>query len=88
VFFAGFGHRLRAVAFGHHDEAAAVGFGRIDEAVHSPGGGGAEGTGGHAFGGFRGAGVVDGMVLEKLRHRFAAVQHLLDAGVGGISCDD
>ena len=43
---------------------------------------------GHAGRGFGGAGVVDGVVFDVLRHGLAGVEHLFDAGVGDVAGDD
>jgi hypothetical protein len=44
--------------------------------IHTAGGGGAEGTGGIAFGGLGGTGVVDGVIFDVLRQLLAGIEKL------------
>ena len=88
VLFAGVGDLLAAIAFGDHDHAAAVALEEIDVAVHAACRGGAEAAAGHAGGGFGGAGVIDGVVLEVVRQRLAGIEHLLELRVRDVAGDD
>ena len=60
----------------------------VDVAVHPPGGGRAEGPRGHARGRLGRTRVVDGMVLHVGRQGLAAVETLLELGVGEVAGDD
>ena len=60
----------------------------FDVAVHAAGGRRTERTRGHAGGGLRRAGVIDGMVLDVLRESFALLEALADLGVRDVAGDD
>ena len=88
VLLASFGDLLGAVTLGEHDEATARLLELINEGVHAASGGRAKGARGEAVGLLGGAGVVNDVVLEVLRHRAAILEALLDLSVGDIAGDD
>ena len=88
VFGAGLAHLRRTVALGEHHHRAARGLELIDEGIHPPRRRRPEGARGVTRRGLRGAGVVDGMVLEVIAHRLATVEPLADLGVRGVAGDD
>ena len=88
VLAAGLAHLGAAVALGERDEAAARGHELVDVGIHAAGGGRAEGAGGEALRRLGRAGVVDRVVLEVLRQALAAVEALLELGVGDVARDD
>ena len=59
----------------------------VNVGIHPSGGGGTEGATGHSFGGFGGAGVVDGVLLEVVGEVTVAVEDLFEFGVGGVAGD-
>ena len=85
VLLASVGDGLRAVALGEHYHGATVALEEVNVGVHTSSRGRAHGAAGHAFGRLGGTGVVDGMVLDVLGQLFAAVQTLLEFGVGNVA---
>ena len=88
VALAGVGDLFRAVALGQHDHRAAVGLEKIDVAVHSSGGGRAEGAGWHAWRGFGRAGVVNRVFPEIFREFAGFFEDFLELRVGDVAGDD
>ena len=82
------GDLLGAVALGQHHHRAAGGLELVDVGVHPAGRGRAERAAGVALGRLGRTGVVDGVVLEVLRHAVAGVEPLLDLGVRDVAGDD
>ena len=79
---------LRAVALSDHNHSTTCGLELIDVRVHTTGSSRAERTGGEAFRFLGGAGVIDGVIFEILRHRLAGVEAFLDLGVSDITAHD
>ena len=79
---------LRAVALSDHNHSTTGGLELIDVRVHTTGSSRAERTGGEAFRFLGGAGVIDGVIFEILRHRLAGVEAFLDLGVSDITAHD
>lgn len=79
---------LRAVALSDHNHSTTGGLELIDVWVHTTGSSRAERTGGEAFRFLGGAGVIDGVIFEILRHRLAGVEAFLDLGVSDITAHD
>ena len=98
VLLAGVRHLLAAVSLRQRDHAAAELHERVQIRVHATSRRGSEGTyaspparfltRSHALGRLRGSGVVDDVVLHVLRHGLAAIDALLDLGVGDVAADD
>ncbi len=84
----GIAHLFGAVALGEHDHGAACGLKLVNKAIHASGRGRAEGAGGHAGGGFGGAGIINRVVLEIVGHGFARIQPLADLGMGEVARHD
>ena len=82
---AGLGDLLGAVALRQHHHRAARGLELLDVRVHPAGRRRAERAGRVALRGLGRAGVVDGVVLQVLRHLLARVQPLLDLGVRDVA---
>ena len=61
---------------------------QVDIGVHTAGGRRAEATRSHALRRLGRTCIIDRMILEILGHRFAFVEHLLDAGMGDVARDD
>ena len=85
MLLASVGDSLRAVALGEHNHGAAVALEEVNVGVHTASRGRAHGAASHAFGRLGRTGVVDGMVLDVLGQLFAAVQTLLEFGVGNVA---
>ena len=79
---------LRAVALSDHNHSTTGGLELIDVWVHTTGSSRAERTGGEAFRFLGGAGVIDGVIFEILRHRLAGVEAFFDLGVSDITAHD
>ena len=79
---------LRAVALSDHNHSTTCGLELIDVRVHTTGSSRAERTGGEAFRFLGGAGVIDGVIFEILRHRLSGVEAFLDLGVSDITAHD
>src|SRR5207249_751053 len=79
---------LAAIAFGKRDKAAARRHEGIDIAVHAAGSGRPERARGIARRRLRGPCVVDRMVLDIIGQAFAAIEPLLELGVGDVAGDD
>ena len=79
---------LRAVALSDHNHSTTGGLELINVRVHTTGSSRAERTGGEAFRFLGGAGVIDGVIFEILRHRLSGVEAFLDLGVSDITAHD
>ena len=79
---------LRAVALSDHNHSTTGGLELIDVWVHTTGSSRTERTGGEAFRFLGGAGVIDGVIFEILRHRLSGVEAFLDLGVSDITAHD
>ena len=85
MLLASVGDHLGAVAFGEHDHGGAVLLKEIDVGIHAPGGGGAEGAGGHPFGGLGGTGVVNRILLKVVGEVAVLLEDFLEFGMGNIA---
>ena len=82
---AGVGDLAGTVPLGEHDERTAGCLELLDVGVHAAGRRRAERTGRQTLGGLGGAGVVDAVVGEVVRHLLPGIEALLDAGVGDVA---
>ena len=82
------GDDRRAVALGEHHQAAALRLEQIDVSVHAARGGRPERARRVALRGLRGTRVVDAVILHVLRQALAAIEPLLELGVGDVARDD
>lgn len=88
MFMASVGDLLRAVALGDHDHSAAGSLELIDVRVHTTCSSGSERSGGETFRFLGGTGVIDGVILEILRHRLSGIEAFLNLGVSDITTHD
>ena len=88
MLLASVGHVNRAVALSQHDQAASVVLELVNIRIHTSGSGRSHRTTSHACRRLGRTGVVDRMVLQILRHRFACIQTCFNLRVGYITTDN